>query len=93
MDEDYNECPSTIGPLSGGQRRACINVDINDDPIPEEPENFTAVLLPSPDPLISLDPTRTETVVTIGDNDGKIDTWLPHCSVFGKLIVLCPCSD
>lgn len=78
MNEDYNDCPSTIGPFSGGQPQACINVDINDDPIPEEPEDFTAILWPSPDPLISLDPSRNMTVVTIVDNDGKIDSWLLH---------------
>ena len=60
-----------IGPLSAAQRRACINVDINDDPIPEDPESFTAVLQPSPDPLISIDPSQDEATVTIIDNDGN----------------------
>ena len=75
MGEDYQQCPSTIGPLGPAQRRDCINVGINDDPIPEEPEDFIALLEPSPDPLISVDPNRDEATVTITDNDCKENTY------------------
>ena len=73
VGEDYQQCPSTIGPFDFGQipPRACISVDINDDPVPEDPEDFIAVLQPSPDPLISVDPNRDQTTVNIIDNDGK----------------------
>lgn len=73
LGEDYQQCPSTIGPFDFDMDppRACIDVDINDDPIPEDAEDFTAVLQPSPDPLISVDPNQDETTVNIIDNDSK----------------------
>lgn len=74
MGEDYQPCPSTIGPfdISQDPPRACIMVDINDDVIPEDPENFIAVLESPSDPLLSVDPAQDETDVTIFDNDGKV---------------------
>ena len=76
MGEDYQQCPSTIGPFGPSQLGACINIDINDDPIPENPEDFTAVLQPPSDPLISVDPNQNEATVNIADNDGKIHSYI-----------------
>lgn len=46
-------------------------VDINDDLIPEEGEEFIAVLDTPTDPLVSIVPGQDITNVTIFDNDGK----------------------
>lgn len=79
LGEDYQQCPSTIGPFDSS--RACINVDINDDSIPEDSEDFTAVLQPSSDPQISVDPNQDEATVNIIDNDSKAYFSNCTCSV------------
>ena len=72
MNEDYQPCPSSIGPfdLTQDPPRACIMVDIIDDSIPEDGESFIAVLTPPTDPLVSILSGEDQTNVTIFDNDG-----------------------
>ena len=73
LNEDYQPCPSTVGPfdLSSDPPRACIQVAINNDIIPENDEYFTATLGSPTDPLLRVDPDEAVTNVTIFDNDGE----------------------
>lgn len=77
LNEDYQQCPSNIGPFdfTVDPPRACVQVDIIDDQIPEDGQYFTATLGSSSDPLLRVDPVEDVTNVTILDNDGE-----PHWS-------------
>ena len=80
LNDDYQQCSSTIGPfdLNVDPPRACIQVDIADDQIPEDEEYFTATLGSPSDPLLRVGPNDV-TNVSIFDNDGETYTmnWCP----------------
>ena len=70
-----------MGPFSNSQRRQCFLVEITNDTIPENSENFFLDLAPPPGEMLErVTITPSQATVTIEDDDREFhsDTATPH---------------
>jgi len=70
-----------VGPFSNSQRRECFLVEITDDTIPENSENFFLDLVPPPGEMlerVTISPNQTTVTIEDDDREFSSDTVTPH---------------